>query len=289
MTSNSSRASSSARSRASSASSMHVWGPLAGASPNTWVEEPSILCITFSISMKSALSFDWRSPKGSFPGSLQAWIHSRIRSTCLSHSFSAAASSASVPSSKWSSKGWAPGFDGTGSSSCGTGSSFLTVVLNSSMPSSGCAIFFFAFFALSRFFLRRRFSRCDLRAAFLTVLLISSLPSVMFLYRDWSLAIRSSNASMSAFLLAIFIVRLPTSRRVFSNPCGIPPVSIASGRSHAAGASSPLKSCCASAYSFWASPYKAATSSWRQDGESGARGEATQAMGFTCLARPSVL
>ena len=254
MTSSSSRASSSARSRASNASSMQVWGPLAGASPKTWVELPSILCITFSISMKSALSFCCKSPKGSFPGSLQAWIHSKIRSTCWSHSFSAAASSASVPNSKWLSSGWAPAFEGTGSSSCGMGSASLTVVLNSSMPSSGCAIFFLAFFALSRFFLRRRFSRCDLRAAFLTVLDISSFPSVMFLYRDWSLAILSSKASMSAFLLAIFIVSEPTSRLVFSKPCGIPPVSIASGRSHAAGASSPLKSCCASAYSFWASP-----------------------------------
>lgn len=58
---------------------------------------------------------------------------------------------------------------------------------------------------------------------------------------------RSSNSSMPAFLEAICIVSEPTSRRVFSKPSGMPPVSMASGRSQAAGASSPLKSCCASA------------------------------------------
>tara|TARA_B100000780_G_scaffold81422_1_gene55553 strand:- start:52 stop:372 length:321 start_codon:yes stop_codon:yes gene_type:complete len=47
-------------------------------------------------------------------------------------------------------------------------------------PSSGWTIFL-AFLALSRFFLRLRFSFWALRAAFLTVFDISSLPSANFL------------------------------------------------------------------------------------------------------------
>ena len=140
------------------------------------------------------------------------------------------------------------------------------------MPSSGCAIFFLAFFALSRFFLRRRFSRCDLRAAFLTVLDSGLLTFSHVLVPRLELGHPLQQRLDVGLLVGDLHRQAAHVRRVFSKPCGMPPVSIASGRSHAAGASSPLKSCCASAYSFWASPYNAATSSWRQLGESGAGG-----------------